>query len=315
MAFRILLSIVLSIIFMACSGSRSKSEQSFAFSVGTGFSCKADGVLGPKAIYGSDDRLDWVDSPGLTKEYWAKATLALMPLSYLSDQGDQYKVEAESYEKSLNLCEGQKFSEQPSAAFCSGFLVSSDLIVTAGHCIRDLSECQDTQFVFDFAKSEVEQVEYVIKKESVYTCKEIVARSVGDDDFAVIRLNKHVEGRTPINIRRAGSVSVGDGLMIIGHPMGLPSKITEGGAVMSSGNKITASVDAFAANSGSVILNMQTGDAEGLLVAGETDFVFQNGCRVEYHCTSDCRGEVITPINKLSQYIPDIRYQNPACVK
>lgn len=317
MAFRYLFILFVVLILSACSKNNSSTEQSFSFSQGSGFSCKPasaeEASFGPKAIYGSDDRLDWVDAPGITKDYWGKATLALIPPSSLSDFGDHYRVASENYGKALNLCPGQKFSEQPSAAFCSGFLVGFDLVVTAGHCVRTLSECQGTRFVFDFAKTEEQQEDYHISKNSVYSCKELVAQSTGENDFAVIRLDRSVNDRTPINIRREGSVQVGEPLMLIGHPMGIPSKITEGGSVMSSGDRITASVDAFAANSGSVILNMNTGDAEGILVAGETDFVFQNGCRVEYHCESSCGGEVVTPISKLSQYIPNIRYQNPVC--
>ena len=129
----------------------------------------------------------------------------------------------------------------------------------------------------------------------------------------MIRLDRQVEDRTPLNLRRSDSLGVGEQLMIIGHPMGLPSKIADGGFALTVGNVIEASVDAFAANSGSVILNSKTGLVEGILVAGEADFFLDGNCRREAVCDGTCRGEIITPTAKFSQFIPNIIYNNPVC--
>lgn len=266
-----------------------------------------------KAIYGVDNRLDWHESPGQTKEYWAKATLALIPSYSVIKREEGYEVLGTDYEDEVGLCAGHPFAKQPAAGFCSGFLVSEDLVVTAGHCVRSIGECHRTKFVFDFAKQFSDQEDYHVDDSAVYSCSEIVKREAETDDFAVIRLDRPVEGRTPLNLRRQGVVGVGEQVMLIGHPMGLPSKIADGGFVQSAGNVILATVDAFAANSGSVILNSQTGLVEGILVAGEPDYKYQGGCRVEAVCGAGCSGEVITPISKVLPYIPDIDYDNPVC--
>ncbi len=305
------------VLLIACSP---RQEDGFFTkqSTNTGLTCQntdesAASKVTIKAIYGEDNRLDWFESPGLTKEYWAKATLALIPYGNMTLKRDEYVINAASYKNTVNLCDGQPFEYQPSAAYCSGFLVSEDLVVTAGHCVRDQWDCSNTNFVFDFAKTEANQEEYHIPVSSVYSCKEIVASETGARDFAVVRLDRPVEDRTPLNVRRQGNVNRGDQVMLIGHPMGLPSKIADGGFVQSVGDKIEASVDAFAANSGSVILNSTTGLVEGILVAGEVDFVYKDGCRVEARCGSNCDGEVITPINQVLSYIPDVVYDNPIC--
>ncbi|MEM7647500.1 MAG: serine protease, partial [Pseudomonadota bacterium] len=208
---------------------------------------------------------------------------------------------------------GQTFASQPSAAFCSGFLVSPNIVITAGHCIRDLDDCQRTNFVFDYAKTNANQQEYRVPQSSVYQCGDVIHSETGARDYAVIRLDRPVQDRTPLNLRRSGSLNRGDQVMLVGHPMGLPSKIADGGFVQSVGSKIEASVDAFAANSGSVILNSATGLAEGILVAGEVDFVYRDGCRVEAVCGDNCDGEVITPISDVLPYVPNVLYDNPVC--
>lgn len=308
--------ILLSIISLSCTN---EQEEGFFSkeSTNVGLTCSAtesqNDEVKVKAIYGVDNRLDWFESPGETKNYWAKATVALIPSNHLVKEGESFRISATSYGDSVNLCPGQPFEDQPSAAHCSGFLVSEDLVVTAGHCVRDQIDCYQSLFVFDYAKVSENQKDFYVPESSVYGCEEVVHSEVGARDFSIVRLDRSVLDRTPLNVRRSGQLSRGDQVMLIGHPMGLPSKIADGGFVQTVGNVIEASVDAFAANSGSVILNSVTGIAEGILVAGEADFSFKDGCRVEAICGNNCQGEVITPIQLVLPYIPDVYYENPIC--
>ena len=144
----------------------------------SGLTCQNSDSLQASAIYGIDNRLDWFEAPGLTTAYWAKATLALMHPRSLQRDGEFYRVQGPSYENMAGLCPGNPFAEQPTAAFCSGFLVSEDLIVTAGHCVRSQTECENTKFVFDYATFSSGQTEHRVGLESVFSCAEIIRREV-----------------------------------------------------------------------------------------------------------------------------------------
>jgi hypothetical protein len=306
--------VLLSVLFLGCSPKVQQNKAFFRSGTNNGLSCQTSDALSSQAIYGTDNRLDWFEAPGLTTSYWARATVALIQQRSLQFDGDGYQVRGPSYEQMAQLCPGNPFAHQPSAAFCSGFLVSEDLVVTAGHCVRSQLECQNTSFVFDFATHTSDQTNYRVSSSEVYSCGEVIQRQVGLVDFALIRLNRAVTDRVPLNLRRQGQVSVGEQVMLIGHPMGLPSKIADGGFIMGVGARIFASVDAFAANSGSPVLNSSTGRVEGILVSGEADFTTQGDCRVEAVCDQNCRGEGITPIANVIPYLPITEdYPNPVC--
>ena len=50
---------------------------------------------------------------------------------------------------SRNLCENEKFYNQPIAPFCSGFLVANNMIATAAHCVG-IRDFKSIKFVFAF---------------------------------------------------------------------------------------------------------------------------------------------------------------------
>lgn len=260
-----------------------------------------------QAIYGKDDRRDWYQVNDAKLLRWARSTVALISYSNLKldKSTQQYSVTAETYQKSENLCSNQPFLTQPAGGFCSGFLVAPDLIATAGHCLSSFAECKDTAFVFDYAIGAPSIFPHTIAASNVYSCLKIVARRNNNHDFAIIKLNRKVPLREPLQIRRSGTSAKGSQLTLIGHPGGLPSKIADGGKVLgSSGILVQTNVDAFGGNSGSVVMNRSTGLVEGILVSGGTDYSPSGKCMVEHICKNDCEGEQVYPARFLAPYIP-----------
>ena len=258
-----------------------------------------------KTIYGEDDRRDWFEVTEEKYKRWARSTVALIKKSSLNIQRDSdgyYTITPSQHSRKQDLCEDEPFGEQPTPSFCSGFLVTPNMIMTAGHCILTKEECRDTYFVFDFAKQEENQNEYRIPASSVYECKSIVAREFNKTiDFALIELDRITDRRALPLRRDSQEVSVGTELMLIGNPNGLPSKIVPGGIVRSvNEDRIVASVDAFDGNSGSLLINIGTGIVEGMLTKGSNDYRRRIFCNEEYICNGDeCPGEIITPMYKI----------------
>lgn len=260
-------------------------------------------------IYGSDGRLDLYQVSDDTLKRLADSTVALVENKDLVASGSSVSIKGTAFGSAYNLCSSEKFKEQSTAAFCSGSLVGEDTIITAGHCIQNASDCSSTSFVFGYAVKAASVLPTSVASSEVYKCKSIIKQVLtsGGADFAVIKLDRKVSNHAPLSIRQSGSASVGDQLVVIGHPTGLPTKVTTGGKIRSVANAdfLVASVDTYGGNSGSAVFNASSGLIEGILVRGETDFVKQGSCNISNVCAEDsCRGEDITKISVVKQYIP-----------
>ncbi len=282
----------------------------------------------PRVIYGVDNRLDIyevLDDPVMVQI--ARSTAAVVYTSdigdYITTEGNYPEIENPEEFKLLpsatfgqmhDLCTEEPFFEQPSAAFCSGFLVGYDVIATAGHCIESIMECSDTAFIFDYALFSPDDDATVVKKDNIYYCKEIIARKLDGigADYGIIRLDRHVEDRKPLTIRRGESIQIGEKVTIIGHPSGLPTKISGDANVIANEDEeehkdfFLATTDSYGGNSGSAIINNLTGVVEGILVRGEQDFKWsEEGCMISNVCTedSDCTGEEITRSTTFASFV------------
>ncbi len=261
-----------------------------------------------KVIYGEDNREDVMNVTNAMYLELSESTAAMISRHSISDNGDgTVRLKGDSL-ASRGICKSERFSEQPSVANCSGFLVGKDLLVTAGHCIRSYADCRKYRWVFDYKISHEGQTQINVSKGKVYNCKEVintVLSRTDSNDFALIRLDSDVTDRRVLDIRRRGRITKGENLVVIGHPSGLPTKVADGAYVKSLSSKyFSANLDTYGGNSGSAVFNAKTGLVEGILVRGATDYLYDRsaGCRVSNVLSNDAgKGEDVTYITNIPE--------------
>lgn len=265
----------------------------------------------PKVVYGTDDRTDVYQESDPLIRTWAASTCALVFSSRLSVQPDgSYVLTPAAYIKGgYPACPEEPFGDQPTAAYCTGFLVGPDLIATAGHC----SMGTGTYFVFGWEMLDAATPRLTFEADRVYRWVETVSQSPsGDNDHCIVRVDRPVTapGARPFGLRRSGAITVGERVGVIGHPSGLPMKIAFGPTTAVRSLQPTffvANLDTYGGNSGSPVLNQDTGVLEGILVRGATDFLYNtaDGCFYSNTLTdTGGRGEDCTKIAVAAPAIP-----------
>lgn len=266
-------------------------------------------------IYDADDRVLSTEASDDLRPY-LEAVAASISQYMLEDGDDEYlnlaKI-AGQHKKMINgedpkttLCEDESFGELPVPAGCSGFLVAPDLVLTAGHCVRDKYACQRNRWVFGFEAGKTQ-----LAKKDIYQCAEVVEKMENSGnrmDFALIRLDRPVLDRKPLKIKSEGQVNCKDELMVAGHPYGLPLIYARNGyAHCDKINKdfFHASLDSFAGNSGSPVINLESHVVEGILTTGREDYQLdvENRCYRPVRFSADQAGEGVVKLSSVFPYI------------
>lgn len=269
------------------------------------------GNLFAMPIYDGDDRiLSTESSPD--RQILAEAVAARISQYVIDKNGDDFRINeklASQHKFVINgedpktyLCEDEKFGNLPVPSTCTGFLVGEDLLLTAGHCVKDKFACEKNRWVFGFEDKGEDTLN--IPNQNLYYCKKVLDReenSATKVDYALIQLDRPVEGRRPLKLRSEGTVNCRDELMVMGHPYGLPLIIADNGYAHCDKirkDNFYASLDSFAGNSGSPVINVQTGLVEGILTTGKDDYVLdsKNKCYRPMQYTADGAGEGVVKL-------------------
>lgn len=294
------------------------------------------------AIYGKDNRMEAINVKHKKLFNIAKSTAVQISNNNISEklsnpslQSTTNEINSESLEaillgkpltNLLQLCPQEIFAKQYSSGKCSGFLVAPDIIATAGHCVSTPDKCTDRRWVFDYLANSKGISPKTTKRSNIYKCKEILLYRRDKDqasvemykrnnvmnpfgDYALVKLDRPVTDRQPLKVRLQGKIEDDASLVIIGNPLGLPTKIAPGGKVINNEQEMffTTSLDSFAGNSGSAVVNLSTYEVEGILSRGDDDFVMDeaNSCRRYKVCEDgECSGEAVSRITS----IPDLAH-------
>ena len=160
-------------------------------------------------------------------------------------------------------------------ADCSGFLVDDDLLMTSDHCLgTDGGRCGSHLWVFGYSVSSPRQTgePFVVGRDQVYACEAVVGGARGSRGFALVRLDRRVEGRTPLGLGTSLDGGSGARFFTVGSPGGLPLKVSSGGVLdedKTDGFWLSVRLDIFRGNSGGPLVNAETGLVEGVVRNGE----------------------------------------------
>jgi V8-like Glu-specific endopeptidase len=261
-------------------------------------------------LYGPDTRKDiyQVRDPRVVK--LADSSVAFFKFWDLgSDNDGRISVSSKPLQKSQNLCDGQAFAQQPTSPYCSGSLVAPDIVMTAGHCVKNSLVCFGIKIAFGYSVRSEGAMPDDLAASDIYGCKEVIHSQSGDNeaDFALIRLDRPVTDHAPLALDRTGAPRKGDPVLAMGYPSGLPLKVADGASIRSVGNTdFLANLDTFSGNSGSPVFNATTGLIEGIVVEGDTDYEKRPGasCMQVKECPVDgCAGETVTLIGQIIPFL------------
>jgi len=261
-----------------------------------------------QVIYGFDDRKDYYEMFNRIQRETSGSVLSAWNKDQLIPQLDgSYELYTIDFGYAYNLALTEPFRNQPIGAHCTAFLVAPDIIVTAGHCVSSIDLLQK-RWVFGFRMLNNEKCNTRIEPSEVYKGKEIIARQLlnGEEDFAVVRLDRPVVGHTPLKVSRE-NVKLGEKIYVLGHPCGLPIKLADNGKVISNSNPyyFEATLDTYGGNSGSPVFNKK-GEVVGILVRGQKDFISRDGKNYSNMVSENTvRGEGVTRTSQFLKYLPE----------
>lgn len=292
----------------------------------------------PTAIYGEDDRTDpylekdprWVESARSTAIFIKKSGLRTFEANGIDVLEAGYEISGKTHQQDLNLCDGERFGEQyvPVTAQCSVSLIAPNVVMTAGHCAESEADCAEAAFVFDYGYYSADTPLNSIlktKASNVYGCKKIIYQKRESQDhngvsrrldIALLELDRPVTDRKPVELDRSSYRAVGDNLMMIGHPAGLPVKTASGTVNRYDREEayFTSNLDAFGGNSGSSVFDESTGRIVGVLVRGRSDYYPDEtkGCIKTTRFAQSEGGEAVSDIHQIPAEILDQIFAVPS---
>jgi V8-like Glu-specific endopeptidase len=283
-------------------------------------SYSTDLIVEDKAIYALDGRYEVIETPALLRQVAHSVGAIVVSRNLSQTDADRWVLSLGSTGRDKGWCETERFIDQPTAASCTGFLLSPDRFATSAHCVQPLDDpgapglaCPNVSVVFGYALDETGQVTTEFSNNQVYRCETVLAGESDPtgSDWRVLELDREVQHIDALTVYQGEAISSAWELAIIGHPNGLPAKVGMDARVLdaSPGSYFVTDIDSYVGNSGSPVFTEHQGQpvVVGLLSRGADDFEqVSNGaesCLQSRQCTVEsCGGEHVTPAHVLEDF-------------
>lgn len=184
------------------------------------------------------------------------------------------------------ICTNERFSDHPVMRNdCSGILIGPKQLLLPGNCITP-HYCKNDlfYFMFNYHLASSTPLDVMRSKKYFYKCEKLLTRAWQPDtatSYAIIELDKIVEGVTPVKLATHDDIDMKDELIALGHPDGMPLKVAAD-AYVADQNKthFTVSSDISGSSKGAGIFNARTYELEGMLIGGSKNFMnTSDGCK------------------------------------
>ena len=184
------------------------------------------------------------------------------------------------------ICSNERFADHPVMRNdCSGILIGPKQLLLPGNCITP-HYCKNGlfYFMFNYHLASSTPFDVMRSKKNFYKCEKLLKRTWDPNSatsYAIIELDKVVEGVTPVKLSTQAEIDPKDELISMGHPDGMPLKIADS-AFIADQNKthFIVSSDIAGSSKGAGIFNAHTYELEGMLIGGSKNFVnSQDGCK------------------------------------
>lgn len=241
-----------------------------------------------RGTWGEESRRDYYEITNSRVRNNANSVAAICLKDGLIQNGKgNFSIRRKNYGKAFNLCQSEPFYHQDIAAgrLCTGFLVKKNLIATACHCL-DKCNLKDLLFVFGYRITDSLGAINNILPQNIYKGVEIIKKVYkrldnggSGSDWALVKLDREVEGQEIITLSKKELICHKN-VYIIGHPVGLPLKYSDGASISNiSDAYFSADLNVYCGSSGSPVFDSETHEVIGIAVRGDNeDFRVVENC-------------------------------------
>lgn len=239
------------------------------------------------AVYGEDSRKDFYELKNSQIEDLSNAML------YRIDKHELRGWTFRRYWKiitaslaSKDICQDEKFSKQDTIRLgCSAVLIARDKVLTGGSCISNFTCKNDLYYwTLGYYKKDKDQRFNQLPRKNFYKCKKLLRRVYYPDrgiSYAIFSLNKSVVNAKPVVISK-NNLGTNEELIVMGHPEGLPLKISDGAKVLDQNEKLFISnSDIRGETVGAMAFSAKTKELVGMMIYGTANYSYplEGSCR------------------------------------